>query len=138
MNKQGGIILNDDNDEARRFVERCFRTFKTLVNPIVDWEDDDVWEFIHTYNVTYCELYDKGFKRLGCIGCPMSSHQEQELEMYPKYKEAYLRAFDRMLKQLPDEVQWKTAEDVMDWWLGKKPKDCNIEGQERLWEKNND
>lgn len=41
VNKQGGIILNDDNDEARRFVEHCFRTFKTLVNPIVDWEDEN-------------------------------------------------------------------------------------------------
>lgn len=138
VNKQGGIILNDDNDEARRFVEHCYRTSKTRVNPIVDWEDEDVWEFIHAYNVPYCELYDEGFKRLGCIGCPMNSHQNEEFEMYPKYKEAYLRAFDRMLKELPDTVQWKTAEDVMDWWLGKKPKDCNIEGQERFWEESND
>ena len=42
MSKQGGAILNDDNDEARRAVEHCYRTRKTLVNPIVDWEDEDV------------------------------------------------------------------------------------------------
>lgn len=137
VSKQGGIILNDDNDEARRFVEHCYRTAKTLVNPIVDWEDDDVWEFIRTYKIPYCQLYDEGFKRLGCIGCPMSTHRIEELDRYPKYKEAYLRAFDRMLKQLPDTVQWKTAQDVMDWWLGKKPKETNIEGQQSMFEEDN-
>ena len=72
MNKQGGIVMNDDNDEARRAVEICYRTQKTLVNPIIDWEDEDVWEFIRSKHIPYCELYDEGFDRLGCIGCPMS------------------------------------------------------------------
>ncbi len=46
QNKKGNIILNDDNDPARRMVEHCYRTQKTLVNPIVDWTDEDVWQFI--------------------------------------------------------------------------------------------
>ncbi len=47
VNKRGSIVLNDDNDEARRMVEHCFRTQKTLVNPIVDWTEEDVWEFLN-------------------------------------------------------------------------------------------
>ena len=46
INKRGNVILNDDNDEARRMVEHCYRTQKTIVNPIVDWEEEDVWEFL--------------------------------------------------------------------------------------------
>jgi phosphoadenosine phosphosulfate reductase len=42
---QDGIILNDDNDKNRRLVEHCYRTTKTMVNPIVDWSDYDVWAF---------------------------------------------------------------------------------------------
>ena len=45
---------------------------KHLINPIIDWEDEDVWEFINQYEIPYCSLYDEGFARLGCIGCPMS------------------------------------------------------------------
>jgi phosphoadenosine phosphosulfate reductase len=71
VGKQGEtIILNDDNDESRRMVENCYRTQKTMVNPIVDWMDEDVWEFIRTEKLPYCCLYDEGFKRLGCVGCP--------------------------------------------------------------------
>ncbi len=43
--RQGGIVLNDDNDINRRMVEHCYRTRKTMVNPIVDWTDEDVWNF---------------------------------------------------------------------------------------------
>lgn len=71
--QRGGVVLNLDNADSRDAMEMCYRTRKTLINPIVDWDDDEVWEFIHKYNIPYCKLYDEGYKRLGCIGCPMGS-----------------------------------------------------------------
>lgn len=132
---KGGVVLNDDNDENRRTVEHCYRTRKTLLNPIVDWTDEDVWEFIKTYNIPYCELYDKGYKRLGCIGCPMNTTAAAELERYPKYKQNYIRAFDRMLEMFEEKPEdWTDGEAVMDWWLGKKPKPKELEGQINIFE----
>jgi len=113
-------VLNLDNDSARRVVEQCYRTTKTLVNPIIDWSNADVWEFIKYENVPYCELYDCGYKRLGCVGCPMSTNAAKELEAYPKIKMSYIRAFDRMLlnrERRDVESEWKSGEQVMDWWL---------------------
>jgi phosphoadenosine phosphosulfate reductase len=134
-NSKGGVILNDDNDENRRTVEHCYRTRKTLLNPIVDWTDEDVWEFIKTYNIPYCKLYDKGYKRLGCIGCPMNTTAEAELERYPKYKQNYIRAFDKMLEMFEIKPEdWTDGKAVMDWWLGKKPKPKELEGQINIFE----
>lgn len=119
------VVLNDDNDETRRMVENCYRTQKTTVNPIIDWSDDEVWEFIHERKLPYCSLYDEGWKRLGCVGCPMSSNAEKELERWPQYKALYLKAFEEMLKvrkhRVMDDatVKWTDAQAVMDWWLGK-------------------
>ena len=94
---------------------------KTIVSPIIDWSDEDVWEFLNDIvHAPHCELYDKGFTRIGCVGCPLSSNQEKEFEIYPKYKENYIKAFDRMLKNLDtSKCEWKTGKDVMDWWLCK-------------------
>ena len=112
------IVFNNDNDEAKRMVEQCYRTRKTLLNPIIDWTDAEVWEYIHKYQLKYNPLYDRGNKRVGCVGCPMSSRAGEELEQYPKIKALYLRAFDRMLKafRVPPTL-WRDADDVYDWWL---------------------
>lgn len=132
---RGGIILNNDNDEAREFLESCYKRKATIINPIIDWEDEDVWEFIHKHNIPYCELYDQGYKRLGCIGCPMgrSIRQLAEFEHYPKYKKIYLMAFEKMLKMRKSKglptFGWESAEDVFEWWVDEKELPKQLEGQ---------
>lgn len=114
------ILLDPDNPDNEQLMRICPTKGKHILNPIIDWSDEDVWEFIHTYNIPYCELYDQGYKRLGCIGCPMSGNQSEELEKYPKIKEAYLRAFGRMLQVRRDKdkpTDWQTPQEVMDWWV---------------------
>ena len=118
--------MNDDNDETRRAVEHCYRTNKVLVNPIIDWTDEDVWEFIHSYNVPYCGLYDEGCKRIGCIGCPMggAASMKREFQRWPLYKKMYIHAFDDMLEERrkhgKDDTTglWTSGERVFAWWIG--------------------
>ena len=79
-----------------------------------------MWEFIKKYDVPYCCLYDQGYKRLGCIGCPMNVRAAEELQRYPTYRRAYIRAFEKMIearKRDGNETVWETGEDVMKWWL---------------------
>ncbi len=104
----------------RKMVESCYKQKgKTYIHPIIDWTDSDVWEYIRRENIKYCKLYDEGFERLGCIGCPMAGKKgrEMEFERYPKYKQAYIRAFQRMLDGYDKESNWKTGEDVFNWWM---------------------
>lgn len=104
--KRGGLEVQDHKDRTKLdpdnmdedMVRYCMNSKGFILNPIIDWTTDEVWEFIHRYNIPYCELYDQGFKRIGCIGCPMSAHRKEELDRYPKFKQAYLRAFDRMIQ----------------------------------------
>lgn len=112
-----------DNSGNEKLLRICPTKGQHILNPIIDWTNEDVWEFIHKFEVPYCELYDKGYKRLGCIGCPMSNHAAEYLERYPKYKENYLKAFDRMLEQIRakgKKTTWETPEDVMRWWLSQR------------------
>lgn len=117
------IFLMADNDEKRKMTENCVVKGKFVLNPIIDWEDDDVWEFIKMRNLPYCELYDQGFDRLGCIGCPMQGNKRfEEMKRYPKYYATYTRSFDRMLierKRKGKETKWETGEEVMKWWLSQ-------------------
>lgn len=123
ISKSGSLVMNEDNDENRRLAEFCYRTQKMLLNPIVDWTDEEVWEFLNEIvKVPHCCLYDEGYKRIGCIGCPMAGaeRQKREFDRYPKFRALYVRAFDRMVQKCKEDGQpttWKDGEDVMRWWL---------------------
>lgn len=129
-------MLRLDNRENARLVEMCYKDHTTMINPVIDWATEEVWEFIREYKIPYCCLYDEGFKRLGCIGCPMGSRQqrEYEFERYPKYKNLYMIAFQKMIDNhgggtaevqrcgtdnegLHRRTMGRTPTEVMEWWI---------------------
>ena len=123
--KDNKVILNNDNDDKRRLFERCELKAKTICNPIVDWDDTDVWDYIKSEHIPVNPLYDCGFSRVGCVGCPMAGKRarERDFARYPKYKAAYIRAFGRMLEERRrrgkmGSMRWgDTAIDVFHWWM---------------------
>lgn len=134
VNRKGGLILNDDNDESRRFVEHCYRTTSTMINPIIDWTDDDVWEFLHHYGCRSNPLYECGLKRIGCVGCPLQGGKgmKRDFAMRPKYRALYVRTFDRMLERMKEKSlsispMWSDGEHVMRWWVGDDPLQITID-----------
>lgn len=138
-NRKKGLILNADNDESRRLMETCQLKGKRILNPIIDWSDDDVWEFLHYYGCESNPLYQCGYKRVGCVGCPLAGPklQQKEFERYPKYKENYTRAFQRMIdaaeKKGKPYPTWKTGQDVFDWWLSDYKEPEVDENQLSFW-----
>ena len=105
--------------------ERCSKNDDTYyLHPIIDWSDEDVWRYIRANGLKYCSLYDEVFKRIGCVMCPKSSKKQmiKEAKRWPKYYNAYMLAFERMLLTKPahQKLQWKSAEDVMNWWIYAK------------------
>jgi len=133
------VILNADNDEDRRQFETCITQGKRILNPIIDWETADVWEFLRYYGCRSNPLYECGYTRVGCIGCPMvgAKRQLEEFEKYSKYKAAYIRAFEKMILSRCEDglpTAWQTGEEVFDWWTTiKLPKDNRDGEQIQLW-----
>lgn len=144
------IILTNDNDDRRMLFENCRLKAKRTVNPIIDWKDDDVWDFLGegtqvlcgNYNVTangipVNPLYNEGWCRVGCVGCPMAGKQTRELEFarWLKYKNLYLLAFRDLLEKRAARgayTSWQTPKEVFDWWMEYD----TLPGQIDLFEEN--
>lgn len=130
-NKGGVVVLNLDNSETRRIVENCYRTQKTLINPLIDWDDDFLYWYIRKEHIELNPLYGCGWGRVGCIGCPLAGkHRWREFERYPKYRDAYIHAFERMVEErkrrgLKTMAMWSTGKKVFKWWM----EDENLDGQ---------
>lgn len=132
------IILMGDNDEKRQLFETCNLKSKMTVNPIVDWSDDDVWDYTHSEHLPVNPLYCEGHKRVGCIGCPMAGGGRQhEFMHWPKYEELYVAAFERMLEARRAKgkpCDWQTGRDVFRWWM----EDKNVAGQLSMFDEEGD
>lgn len=118
-------------------IKNCKKNKDTLVQPIYKFTDSDIWEYIRREGVKTNPLYERGYKRVGCIGCPMggANHQRREFKDFPKYRQAYVRAFDKMLVKRQEEgkpfmhgdTAFRDGEDVMRWWLGENPKQVTFD-----------
>ncbi len=126
------IMLINDNSDRRRMTEHCMKKNEMVVNPIIDWTHRDIWDYIQSEHIEYNPLYECGYKRVGCIGCPMANKgRYKEFADFPTYKALYIKAFDDMLQVLKDKeikTTWKSGYDVFLWWMNDK----NIEGQMNL------
>jgi len=38
-------------------------------NPLVDWSEEDVWDYIAARDLPYNELHDRGYPSIGCTHC---------------------------------------------------------------------
>lgn len=96
----------------------------TVVNPIYEWTDDEIWQYARQENIKMNPLYERGYKRVGCIGCPMHTYKQKMKEFadYPKYRDAYVRALQRTLDKRKAEdksihEEWTDGEAMFKWWI---------------------
>lgn len=91
-------MLLSDCDETRKLFEQCQMKAKTVVNPIIDWNTSEIWDFINSEKIiTNCMYEQMGYERVGCIGCPLVSKKRwKEFADFPQYKQMYIHAFDRI------------------------------------------
>jgi len=143
--KTSDKMLFNDNAEGRRQFENCVVKGKRIINPIIDWLDEDVWEYIKSRGLKYCKLYDEGFKRLGCIGCPMAPNEKLKVfERYPKFEVMYKKAIERFIpgylkrcEQKGREPLYTTVDEWWNWWIYGKEEDDALDGQADLFEEVN-
>lgn len=49
------------------------------VNPLIDWSEEAVWEYIKTHRVPYSQLYNKGYKSIGCAPCTRAIPKDADI-----------------------------------------------------------
>jgi len=66
------------------------------LNPLAEWTEEEVWDYVRERDVPYHSLYDKGYKSIGCAPCTRAT--------------------------APDEP----SRNGRWWWETNAPKECGI------------
>lgn len=120
-----GIRHKESAKRAKRQMrETCTKhKGKSYIHPIIDWSTEEVWEYIHKYDLPYCSLYDEGFRRIGCVMCPYHGFvgMQKDAERWPHiaraYRKACQRAYDKAVADGLDR-SWQSGDDAYRWWVG--------------------
>lgn len=92
---------------------------KLTLSIILDWTTAEVWEFVRNEIGYWCELYDKGFRRIGCVLCPNAYYKTRQKELLcsPRFEYPYKKAIQKCIDKGNYE-DFEDADDVFIWWLG--------------------
>ena len=88
--------------------------------PIIDWSENDIWEFITEKKMKYCKLYDEGFNRIGCVCCPLASkkYKERDFEKWPGIIQgSYIRPIQKLFEEGKYRGKAKTWDEEIDMWM---------------------
>jgi phosphoadenosine phosphosulfate reductase len=93
---------------------------KILLSPIINWTNSDVWNFIRNNKIEYCELYDKGYHRIGCMFCPMACVRVKQLDRrnYPGVE----KLIKKSIQELCDNGNYgnnmnNDVDEIFNWWI---------------------
>ena len=91
-----GIRRDEHPSRAgRKYMEVRDDPDHTLLNPILEWTEMDIWSFITMHQIPHCELYDQGYRSLGCQPCT-SKGESSEREGRNSEKERNLEQLTSM------------------------------------------
>ena len=57
------------------------------LNPMVNWSREKVWNYIHSNEIPYNVLHDKGYRAIGCWPCTRAVENEQDENLYDELVE---------------------------------------------------
>lgn len=78
---------------------------KIKINPLLEWSEDDLWDYIKENKVPYNKLHDKGFPSIGCEPCTRAVEEGEDVRAgrwwweTPEQKECGLHKSNGHLKQ---------------------------------------
>lgn len=83
---------------------------QTVISPIIDWYDFDIWLYLLTRKIDFNDAYRLGYTRVGCWCCPNNSLWSEFLsriylaEQYQTFRKLLLEFAEQIGK--PDPVQY--------------------------------
>jgi phosphoadenosine phosphosulfate reductase len=120
------LVKGDEGDY--RLVQSCMNDGTTNLCPIIDWSDEEVWEYIRERNLPYCSLYDEGFTRLGCVCCPLTPEKmRREAERWPKVAAIWRKGAEARWQYITERdgmsELYPSVDALWNWWLDGQPGD---------------
>lgn len=108
-----GSMAGESRLRSQQYIRRggcnSFSDKSTASYPLSIWTDEDIWAYIRMFNVPYCELYDKGLSRTGCMVCGFGAQYEIENSRFELLNRLHPKAYRIFMDYTNNGVTYREA-----------------------------
>jgi phosphoadenosine phosphosulfate reductase len=119
-----GIRWAESTNRKSRCLLEPHRTEEntSFLHPIICWTNEERDEYYKITGIPKISLYEQGFTRIGCVGCPQAPKKTRlmQLERYPKIAHNWRAYADRYFDNHPNTKSLKalgSKDAYWNWWL---------------------
>lgn len=98
-----GTMASDSRLRQTSYLENGCNSFDTkrpMSTPMAFWLEQDVWDYIHQFNVPYSKIYDMGYDRTGCMFCMFGVHMEKGENRFQRMKRTHPQLYNYCINNL--------------------------------------
>lgn len=97
-------MMSDDSDlrlqQIRLHGCNAYELKNPTSKPLGKWNTEMVWEYINREKISYCSIYNKGYKRTGCIFCMFGVHMEREPNRFQRLEKTHPKLWEYCMENL--------------------------------------
>ena len=98
-----GMMASDSQRRRRQYQAQSCNAFnlkKPTSWPLAFWLEEDVWNYLHQFEVPYSKIYDMGYDRTGCVFCMFGVHLEKGENRFQRLKRTHPKLWDYCIRKL--------------------------------------
>ena len=99
-----GMMVSDSRSRLRLYIKsggcNAFNASRPTSNPLMVWNENDIWEYIRKYNIPYSSIYDMGYHRTGCMFCMFGVHLEKKPNRFQLMERTHLKLYKYCMNDL--------------------------------------
>ncbi len=97
-----GIIAAESRSRENSYISHgcnIIDSYRPQSRPIMFWTEEDIWEYIRTYNLPISSIY-KTEPRTGCMFCMFGVHLEKEPNKFQRMQKSHPKIYDYCINKL--------------------------------------
>lgn len=96
-----GILADESRRRRFQYINSGCNSYDTRKSrPMGFWKEHDVWDYLREYKIPYCDIYDMGYERTGCVGCLFGIDQEKPVNRIQLLKDTHPKLWKYYVEDL--------------------------------------
>ena len=97
-----GTMTQDSHLRKQQYLRKGCNSFEGKIQsmPMAFWLEEDVWTYIKSRKLQYCNIYDRGVNRTGCMFCMFGVHLEKGLNRFQLMQKSHPKLWEYCINKL--------------------------------------